>query len=155
MYYFAYGSNLSLAQMTERCPHARAIASARVSNYELKITGHSQRWHGGVATITPTGDSEVWGVVYELDEHCLQLLDVFEGVQEKRYARQQVTCHMADGASVPVITYANTFGEATLWSEQYKNTIIDGAEHFALPDQYIEILRSAMTVESQNLQSVV
>jgi gamma-glutamylcyclotransferase len=46
MYYFAYGSNLSLKQMAERCPEAKPKFTAILPNYKVIFTGWSRKWHG-------------------------------------------------------------------------------------------------------------
>lgn len=37
--YFAYGSNLDLAQMAQRCPDAEIVGPVRLENYELRFRG--------------------------------------------------------------------------------------------------------------------
>ena len=38
-YYIAYGSNMNLKQMAERCPTAERIGIGKVKNYELQFKG--------------------------------------------------------------------------------------------------------------------
>ena len=35
VYYIAYGSNLNIAQMDERCPGAQPVCTAKLEDYEL------------------------------------------------------------------------------------------------------------------------
>lgn len=37
--YFAYGSNLDLEQMAQRCPDAEIVGPVRLENYELRFRG--------------------------------------------------------------------------------------------------------------------
>ena len=38
--YFAYGSNLDLEQMAQRCPDAETVGPVRLENYELRFRGN-------------------------------------------------------------------------------------------------------------------
>ena len=141
IYYFAYGSNLSLKQMGMRCPHAKFIAKAKINDYRLAITGYSPRWKGGPATITKEKGAVVWGVVYELDKDCLLRLDGFEGVKYKFYERKNLTCHFVNGKTRLITTYIKEPKRITHPSKLYRNTIIRGARAFDLPPAYSELLR--------------
>jgi gamma-glutamylcyclotransferase len=77
--YFAYGSNLDLAQMRERCPSARKEARAVLHGYAIAFGGWSARWGGAVASIVPVRGSRVEGLLYRIDRADLHRLDQFEG----------------------------------------------------------------------------
>ena len=77
--YFAYGSNLDAAQMTTRCPSAKLIAPATLSNYRLAFAGQSALWGGAVATVIRSKGSDVEGLIWYLDPHDLAQLDRYEG----------------------------------------------------------------------------
>ena len=69
--YFAYGSNLDLEQMAQRCPDAETVGPVRLENYELRFRGN------GFATVTPKKGSVVYGLVWKLTPNCEQSLDRF------------------------------------------------------------------------------
>lgn len=77
--YFAYGSNLDLAQMRERCPSARKEARAVLQGYAIAFGGWSARWGGAVASIVPVLGSRVEGLLYRIEREDLRQLDRFEG----------------------------------------------------------------------------
>ncbi|KAG0635479.1 Butirosin biosynthesis, BtrG-like protein [Tuber brumale] len=86
-YYFAYGSNLWLAQMHRRCPEHKLIGTALLPRH---------RWHintRGYANLVPTtaanDDHDTYGVVYTLSESDEAQLDLSEGVP---YWYQRVKC---------------------------------------------------------------
>lgn len=87
MYYFAYGSNLDVSQMKERCPEAEPVGTARLSDHALAFGGHSPNWDGSPATVVPDQDSEVPGLVYELSFDEIRVLDYYEG-HPVRYERR-------------------------------------------------------------------
>lgn len=49
--YFAYGSNINLDQMAQRCPDAQVVGPVTLENYELLFHGNLRG--AGVATIAP------------------------------------------------------------------------------------------------------
>ncbi|PRP79917.1 hypothetical protein PROFUN_12406 [Planoprotostelium fungivorum] len=72
--YFAYGSNLSLFQMSQRCPSSTFVGVAHLPNF---------RWHineRGYASVTPSALHSVYGMVYNLTTEDEASLDVFENV---------------------------------------------------------------------------
>ena len=71
--YFAYGSNLDLEQMAQRCPDAEIVGPVRLENYELRFRG------SGFATVAPKKGSTVHGLVWKLTPNCEQSLDRYEG----------------------------------------------------------------------------
>lgn len=142
IYYFAYGSNLSLKQMLERCPHARFVAKAKIKDHRFEITGYSARWRGGVATIEMQKDSEVWGVVYEVDSHCLLRLDGFERLRQKAYSRKVVTSHFSNGKTKRVMVYIREPKKITHSGAKYRRTILKGALSAGLPLEYITTLKT-------------
>lgn len=75
-YYFGYGSNLWLKQMTLRCPSATYAGIARLARYRWIINGR------GYANIVQTSNPTdvVYGLVYALTEEDEKRLDVNEGV---------------------------------------------------------------------------
>jgi cation transport regulator ChaC len=77
--YFAYGSNLSRAQMRARCPGARYAGRTMIGGYRLAFAGYSRTWGGAVATLVPARGGRVPGILYELPPPCIERLDAFEG----------------------------------------------------------------------------
>lgn len=71
--YFAYGSNLDLEQMAQRCPDAEIVGPVRLENYELRFRG------SGFATVAPKKGSTVHGLVWKITPNCEQSLDRYEG----------------------------------------------------------------------------
>ena len=55
-YYIAYGSNLNLPQMKQRCPTAKVVGTAEIEDYELLFRGSKT---GAYATIEPCEGSRV------------------------------------------------------------------------------------------------
>lgn len=72
--YFAFGSNLWLSQMAERCPGSRYMGRAVLNNFRWQI---NQR---GFANIMPCQGTQVEGLCYVLSANDEARLDRSEGV---------------------------------------------------------------------------
>ena len=67
--YFAYGSNLCVRQMAQRCPDASDPRRATLSDHDWLINER------GVATVERFAGAEVHGVIWQLSDHDLATLD--------------------------------------------------------------------------------
>ena len=94
--YFAYGSNINLDQMEQRCPDAVALETVTLHGYELAFRA------GGVATIIPHEGSQVNGLLWELTPKCEEALDFYEGFP-RLYTKEQVTVTGNDGYEFQVM----------------------------------------------------
>jgi gamma-glutamylcyclotransferase len=104
MKYFAYASNLSKQQMTERCPDAKPVSTAILPHYKLCFSGWSRAWRGAVATMIFSRGDRVRGALYDITEGCQRRLDRFEGYPDT-YDRLNVTVFDEDDEAVPAFTY--------------------------------------------------
>ncbi len=131
--YFAYGSNLCVQQMTQRCPEAVDPRPATLADHDWLINER------GVATIEPFTGSTVHGVLWWVSDRDLATLDSAEGVPV-RYRRDQLTVHTADGPA-PAWVYIDHRTEPGPPRPGYLERIIDGALHHGLPQRWIDFLR--------------
>ena len=105
---FAYGSNLDLIQMKERCPSSKIISKGSLANYRLDFNRYSSGWGGGVADVIPVKGSEVWGLVFELSDKDMDSLDFYEGCYKDRpslYERSKVVINTPKGPIPDVWLY--------------------------------------------------
>jgi gamma-glutamylcyclotransferase (GGCT)/AIG2-like uncharacterized protein YtfP len=145
--YFAYGSNMSKAQIDERCPRNRLIGIAKLSNYRLCFPRYSEKRKGGVASISEENGCEVWGVVFELLNEDIARLDRSEGYRVDRdpnmnsYNKISVPVSV-NGQLLSCQTYqAVAQGTADFRpSSDYMKLIIVGAREHHLPDEYVKAL---------------
>ena len=85
-YYFAFGSNMQLAQMADRCPGSKVFAKGILPGY---------RWHineRGVANIVATAtqdgnDSVVQGILFTVTPKDVKTLDKKEGIAKGYYEK--------------------------------------------------------------------
>ncbi|WP_421695108.1 gamma-glutamylcyclotransferase family protein [Aestuariivirga sp.] len=151
MLYFAYGSNMSRAQMRERCPSHECLGSAVLKDYALCFPRSSPVRLCGVAGIIERPGAEVWGVVYRMHDEDIAALDRREGYDpskpfhENRYNRQTIRVLM-DGRSVGCLTYfARPEPGEHVPSAEYLGTIIEGARENGLPPEYQAALKRIAT----------
>ncbi|MBI1372999.1 MAG: gamma-glutamylcyclotransferase [Phycisphaera sp.] len=144
--YFAYGSNLSLAQMARRCPASRAVGGAILRGHRLVFPRRYTSWQGGVAGLEPSDAHHVEGAVYELTDACLATLDEYEGIDEGHYTRGRVRVELRDGRVIEVMTYIANYEDGAPFqpSDRYIDVILEGCRDHGLSAAWaamIEALR--------------
>lgn len=74
--YIAYGSNLNLGQMADRCPTAKVVGASELMDYRLLFRGAHA---GAVATVEPYKGGSVPVLVWEIAPADEAALDRYEG----------------------------------------------------------------------------
>ena len=140
--YFAYGSNLWLGQMRNRCPSTRVEGLATLKSHRLWFPLTSQRWGGGVASILPEDGARTEGVLYALSWDDLHTMDVFEGVPVNMYQRIEVPV-LTGGEQRTAWTYMGRIEDGAPFptSRSYIDTILRGARDHGLDEDWIQFLQ--------------
>jgi hypothetical protein len=139
MLYFAYGSNMNWLQMQRRCPSARFVCTARLPGYRFAIARHSRLRDCGTANIFPQAESAVLGIVYEVSESDMSVMDSFED----GYSRfeHSVYSFEPEPAVLEAIVYiAPKEAGVPLPNAEYKRLMLEGARHWRLPADYCSML---------------
>ncbi|MDP9166063.1 MAG: poly-gamma-glutamate hydrolase family protein [Actinomycetota bacterium] len=131
--YFAYGSNLDVTQMLRRCPDATDPRAATLADHDWLINER------GVATVEPLAGAHVYGVLWQISDHDLTVLDSAEGVPV-RYRRDRMVVQTADGPTEAWV-YVDHRVEPGAARPGYLERIIDGAVHHGLPQRWLDYLR--------------
>lgn len=84
-YYLAYGSNLSMGQMAERCPDAVYVGTAEIPDYRLLFKGSLT---GSYLTIEKKKGSNVSVLVWKISEKDERNLDRYEGCPAFYYKKK-------------------------------------------------------------------
>ena len=120
--YIAYGSNLNLSQMEQRCPTARVIGASEIKDYELVFRGSR---YSAVATIEPCKGSSVPVLLWGIQPEDEKSLDRYEGYPNF-YEKENMEI-VLNGSTVSAMVYVMTPGhELGIPSERYKISIEDG-----------------------------
>jgi len=139
MYYFGYGRNF-LPSVTEERVGRKGITCklAVLKGYRLEFNKYS--------TVVPDADFDVYGAVYDFTEEELQKMDSFEEYPNN-YTRKLLPVQTNEGLleawvyfMTPEYTEEN---KGVKPSEDYVETIIAGAKHFAVPDDYMQKVKAA------------
>jgi hypothetical protein len=126
-------------QMQRRCPSSRFFSVGRLPDYAFAIARHSRLRNCGTANIFTRPGSEVWGVVYHLSDEDLTILDGFED----GYRRENVlvlTSTRGDQTIEALAYIAAKEDNAPLPNLEYKKLMVEGARHWQLPQNYLQML---------------
>ncbi|HOE18082.1 MAG: gamma-glutamylcyclotransferase family protein [Saccharofermentanales bacterium] len=74
--YLAYGSNLNMKQMAQRCPTAKVLGGAKLTGYQLLFRGGGG---GAVATVEKEKNGSVPVLLWEITPRDEAALDRYEG----------------------------------------------------------------------------
>ena len=124
---FAYGSNVSEAQMAQRCPTARLLGRAELPGHRFLINGR------GVATVVPNNFTSVHGLLWALRPSDVERLDAAEGVRHGTYKKEYFSLR---GLSASVYIAAN-YSPSQNARPNYLEKIVAWAFLQGFPVEYI------------------
>jgi gamma-glutamylcyclotransferase (GGCT)/AIG2-like uncharacterized protein YtfP len=136
--YFAYGANMDLVNMSDRCLDSIMSGRCVLNGYRFIIN------HYGVASIVHHHTSNVYGILWEISQEDEDFLDLFEGVKGGWYTKEAISVAMIEDETThyDVLVYVasnNTPGKPI---EDYFQNIIHNAMEFGFPQAYVEYLQS-------------
>lgn len=139
--YAAYGSNMSPAQMAERCPHSPRQGTGWLEGWRLTFGGEDIGWEGALATVVEDADERVFVVLYEMSEGDERALDRWDGVTIGYYRQLRVRVATLDGDVLAWLYVLNDY-EGGLPSARYLGIMADAAESAGAPADYVSWLRT-------------
>lgn len=135
--YLAYGSNLNLEQMANRCPTAKVVGASIIKGYRLLFRGSHA---GAVATIEPFKGESVPVLVWDITPADEAALDRYEG-WPFLYRKETIKVRL-NGKTVQAMVYimneGRPLGQPSCY---YYSTILDGYKSAGFD---VEILRKAV-----------
>ena len=110
MLYFAYGSNMHMSQMADRCPSSIFKGIGKLSGYRWQINER------GVANVVESDRDCVEGIVYEVNGDDKRRLDRSEGVSRGFYNAEYVPIHFtpSEGCELKTGFMAKKLNSTTL-----------------------------------------
>ena len=143
MKFFLYADNLNPTQLKRRAPEHKPVGKAYLPDHTVLFCRWSSQWRCGLPSVSPSPGEKVWGMVFDITDEDLKLLDEFEGdVPEGTFRHVQVTVIGDGDEKMMVTTYvANPIGKFKP-KEHYLDWVIKGLKHWKLPDDYIELWKS-------------
>ncbi len=140
IWYFAYGSNLSMDRKQRRTGLIRSSRPACLKDYRFAF---NKGGAGGevYANIVPSPGDVVWGVVYLCDPEAMASLDEYEAVETGDYWRHPVEVEATDGELLRAEVYIA--GDDFVIADSrprpwYLDLILSGARKHGLPGEYIK-----------------
>lgn len=134
--YFAYGSNMNVDQMADRCPGATVIGVGVLRDHRFVINRR------GVATVVRSAGDEVHGVLWRVGAEHRETLDRLEGHHEDgRYDRLTMVVEVR-GETVECELYVDPDSAGGPPRDGYLDLVVTGADHHDLPDWYVGYLVS-------------
>lgn len=137
--YIAYGSNLNVSQMKQRCPDARIVGTTELRGFELLYKGSKS---GAYLTIEHKKGGVVPVALWEVSAADERRLDIYEGFPDFYYKRdirltyrdQAGEAHKAQ-AFVYIMHEERRLG-IPHWS--YIGTCKQGYAYFGFDDKYLD-----------------
>ena len=135
-YYIAYGSNLSVEQMAQRCPDAKVVGMAAIQGWKLVFRVH--------ATIEPCAGRVVPVLIWEISDRDERNLDLYEGYPSYYY-KQDMTVTMTDlegknPQEITAMVYLMADGHPLQepW-KGYLDTLAEGYQRFGFNPYQLEL----------------
>lgn len=144
MYYFSYGSNMSVRRFIARVPSARRVGTGILESHELKFHKVSRKDGTAKCDACETGSREhvVHGVVFHISAHEKSELDRVEGLHDG-YGEKNVLVRLHDSTVIETFTYyATNIDPALKPLDWYREHVIIGARENNLPEDYIRLLEA-------------
>ena len=162
MWYFAYGSNLNSRAVAEWCrhfghkaPNMKSGRPAVLDNYRLSFPIFSEYWGGGIADIVYDPGKYVMGVLFDLSENDLNVLDhkvnrKLDSANREQgiYKRIEVkVAPLGKGDPVNALTYQGLNADRyhVPPTQHYMDLLIQGAYEHGLSIMWISYLQSFST----------
>ena len=145
--YIAYGSNLNLEQMADRCPTARVLGASGMEGWRLLFRGARE---GAVATVEPFNGGSVPVLVWEITPADEAALDRYEG-WPFLYRKETVKVKL-DGKNVKGMVYIMNEGRPMgLPNCYYYSTILEGYKDAGFD---VNVLRKATTDSAKTEEAI-
>tara|TARA_R110002020_G_scaffold474534_1_gene706210 strand:- start:971 stop:2095 length:1125 start_codon:yes stop_codon:yes gene_type:complete len=148
--YFAFGSNMSKAIMSQRCPSAKLVGIRKIEGYELEFNRIGDYREGGVASIRTAIDrsTHVYGVIWEISINDMKILDTHE--VQSSYQRIKVTAIGDSGdEAIECQAYVALPQPGPIRPDrEYLEIIISAAVSMKLPERYIRSLESFRNINN-------
>jgi len=140
MYYFGYGSNLRASFVTENLiPSAKFVMKGYLPNYEVQWRLWSEKYKGGISSISEAPGEIVQGAIYECTEKEVEKLDYIPGMYVPEYKRETFVVLGEDGNwhSVQLYRLRELKGPFPP-SRIYVEGMLEGAKQIGVSPDYLE-----------------
>ena len=134
--YFAYGSNMDVAAMAQRCPRSKALGPARLARFRFFIMD------SGWASVRPDPRQEVHGILWDLALADVRVLDAYEEIRSGLYRKIIQPVLRGGGVCARALVYVGGSSRIGVAQPGYMEQVIAAARHWDLPEHYLRDLQS-------------
>ena len=137
-HYFAYASNLKTSVLEDR------IGDKVLDNIQGRLIDYGFRFNkknedgSARANILISESEDVFGVIYQIGENYREILLS----TEPGYRLIRVSVENAHGAQEAFTFISDEDAEGIRTKAEYVNTILQGAKEHALPEEYVDFIKS-------------
>lgn len=133
---FAYGSNLNVKQMAQRCPNAVRLGRLRLDNWRIVFRG--------VADCVREPGAVCYGGVWRITDECERALDIYEGVDAGMYRKEYIPIKKLQDGTTGMLVYCMNSTGIMPPSKRYFGVIRQGYRDFKIPTDGITLLHDAL-----------
>ena len=145
MKFFIDSDCLNPTQLKRRAPEHQFVCKAYLEDHTVQFCRWSSQWRCGLGSVAPSPGERVWGIVVEITEEDLKLLDEFEDeVPAGAFRHLPVTVVTEEGEKMLVTTHAATPIGKFKPKEHYLEWVLKGVRHWKLPSECVEKWQSFM-----------
>jgi gamma-glutamylcyclotransferase len=140
MKFFLYADNMNPAQLKKRAPEHRFICNAYLPDHTLQFCRWSTMWRCGLPSVVPSAGERVWGILVEVTDEDLKILDEFEGdLPPGAFHHLSVTVITEQDEKVLVTTHVATPIGKFKPKDHYLDWVMKGVQHWKLPEECVEM----------------
>jgi gamma-glutamylcyclotransferase len=138
--YFAYGMNTNKEEMAYRCPGARALGKAILPGYRFEFKSF--------ATIVPSSEESVEGVLWTITDSDESALDMLEGYPEF-YDKKTVSVKHDNRSYIAMTYIMNPREKGYAPSDGYYSMVSEGYQTFGLSQQQL------LDAKNRSIQDII
>ena len=123
---FAYGANMDVVAMAQRCPRSKPLGHARLMRHRL--TAMREGW----LNVTRDARASVHGILWDVALADVAALDRFEGVREGLYVKNLQSVVTQAGPKRALVYFGANAGPGIVRAD-YLAAVIAAARQWELP----------------------
>lgn len=153
MYYFAYGSNMSLKRLAARVPSARVVGNATLQGYQLRFHKRGADLSAKAdAYFTGRPEDRLMGVLFAIDPIEKIHLDKAEGAGVG-YECIDVALRLDRGVTQLAFAYVALHIDRGMKPYRwYKQHVLQGALDAGLPDDYVALIHDISAIDDPDIE---
>ena len=138
MLYFAYCTLLDFNEMRKYCPSAKPTGVMQLEGFKLCFATYSLSPSEGGCSLEKAPGKIMYGVLYEVSDNEMEVLDKASGLDKGYWTRTHVTLLNHKKENIRAVTYVipNPHGRYHP-PKTYSRPILIGAKAFQLPLDYV------------------